>query len=88
MLAFGVLGFLMEENGFPVAPAILGIVLGPMLESNFFNSMIKADGNFLAFFERPIAGFLGLVTIAIWAAMIWFFWRAGKATPAGPSPQR
>ena len=32
MLAFGVLGFLMEENGFPVAPVILGIVLGPMLE--------------------------------------------------------
>jgi hypothetical protein len=37
---------------------------------------------------RPHAGFLGLVTIDIWAAMIWFFWRAGKATPAGPSPQR
>ena len=88
MLAFGVLGFLMEENGFPVAPAILGIVLGPMLEGNFFNSMIKADGNFLAFFERPIAAFLGLATIAIWVAMIWFFWRAGRATPAGPSPQR
>ena len=64
MLAFGVLGFLMEENGFPVAPAILGIVLGPMLEGNFFNSMIKADGNFIAFFQRPIAGLLGLVTIA------------------------
>ena len=53
MLAFGVLGFLMEENGFPVAPAILGIVLGPMLESNFFNSMIKADGNFIAFLRAP-----------------------------------
>ena len=53
MLAFGMLGFLMEENGFPVAPAILGIVLGPMLESNFFNSMIKADGNFIALLPAP-----------------------------------
>ena len=59
-----------------------------MLEGNFFNSMIKANGNFIAFFERPIAGVLGLVTIAIWAAMLWFFWRAGKATSVSPSPQR
>ena len=88
MLAFGVLGFLMEENGFPVAPAILGIVLGPMLEGNFFNSMIKADGNFVAFFQRPIAGFLGLVTIAIWVGMIWFFWRGARVpAPGGPSRQ-
>ena len=33
MLVFGVLGYLMEENGFPIAPAILGIVLGGMVES-------------------------------------------------------
>ena len=81
MLVFGVLGFVMEENGFPVAPAILGIVLGPMLEQNFFNSMIKADGDPLAFFARPIAGALGLFTIALWALMLWFALRA--KTPEG-----
>ena len=85
MLAFGVLGFLMEENGFPVAPAILGIVLGPMLEGNFFNSMIKANGNFIAFFERPIAGALGVATIAIWIAMIWFMRQGNTAGPAASS---
>ena len=72
MLVFGVLGFFMEENGFPVAPAILGIVLGPMLENNFFNSMIKADGAVWPFFERPIAGALGVATLAVWGAMIYF----------------
>ncbi len=66
MLALGVLAFLMEENGFPVAPAILGLVLGPMLEANFMTAMIKADGNLLAFFERPIAGVLGAVTLVVW----------------------
>lgn len=66
MLALGVLGFLMEENGFPIAPTILGIVLGPMLERNFITSMIKANGDLLAFFERPIAAGLGVVTIAVW----------------------
>ncbi|MEF2552506.1 tripartite tricarboxylate transporter permease [Aurantimonas sp. A2-1-M11] len=66
MLIFGILGFLMDENDIPIAPAILGLVLGPMLEQNFITSMIKADGSFLAFFERPIAAGLGLFTIAIW----------------------
>jgi TctA family transporter len=65
MLGFGIVGYLMEENGFPVAPAILGMVLGAMLEENFISSMIKADGRFLAFFERPIAGTLGAFTIAV-----------------------
>jgi putative tricarboxylic transport membrane protein len=83
MLVFGVLGFLMEENGFPVAPAILGIVLGPMLENNFFNSMIKADGSAIAFFQRPIAGVLGVVTIAIWLSMIWFAWKRSATQVAG-----
>ena len=66
MLVLGVLGFVMEENGYPVAPAILGLVLGPMLEQNFITSMIKADGDLLAFFERPIAAGLGVLTIAVW----------------------
>jgi TctA family transporter len=65
MLVFGIVGYLMEENGFPVAPAILGMVLGAMLEENFISSMIKADGNFVAFFTRPIAGGLAAVTIAV-----------------------
>lgn len=68
MLAFGVLGFLMEENDIPVAPCILGIVLGPMLEENFVTSMIKSDGSFASFFERPIAAGLGVVTILVWLA--------------------
>ncbi len=71
MLAMGLLGWLMEENGFPVAPAILGLVLGEMLEHNFMTSMIKADGSFLAFFARPIAGALGVLTIVLWAVMLW-----------------
>ncbi len=66
MLALGVVAYVMEENGFPIAPAILGLVLGNLLEDSFMTSMIKADGNLLAFFERPIAALLGIVTLAIW----------------------
>ena len=75
MLVMGIIAWLMEENGFPIAPAILGLVLGEMLEQNFMTSMIKSDGAFVAFFERPIAGTLGVVTILVWAGMIWANWR-------------
>src|SRR3989440_3008746 len=67
MIVFGLIGYIMEENGFPVAPAILGMVLGAMLEENFISSMIKADGRLLAFFERPIAGGLGILTLAVFS---------------------
>ena len=66
MLAAGLAAYLFEENGFPVAPAILGVVLGGMLEENFITSMIKSDGSLTAFFNRPIAATLAAVTILIW----------------------
>jgi TctA family transporter len=66
MLVAGVAAYVLEENGFPVAPAILGVVLGTMLEQNFVTSMIKADGNLLAFFGRPVAATLGVLTFAAW----------------------
>ena len=75
----GVLAFYMERWGFPVAPTILGVVLGTMLEEHFFSSLVKADGQFLTFFERPIAGVLGVMTLLIWLVPLW---RRGRARPA------
>src|SRR5438874_3823996 len=66
MLVAGIAAYVLEENGFPIAPAILGVVLGGMLEENFVTSMIKSDGRMLAFFERPIAATLGAMTLAVW----------------------
>ncbi|MEO8508862.1 MAG: tripartite tricarboxylate transporter permease [Betaproteobacteria bacterium] len=66
MLVAGVVAYVLEENGFPIAPAILGVVLGGMLEENFVTSMIKADGSVLAFFARPVAATLGVLTLAAW----------------------
>ncbi len=75
MLAFGLLAFVMEANKFPIAPAILGVVLGGMLEQNFVTSMIKADGHLLAFFERPVAGSLGAATLLVWLWPLVMGWR-------------
>jgi TctA family transporter len=66
MLIAGLVAYVLEENGFPSAPAILGVVLGGMLEENFISSMIKSDGNLLGFFSRPIAASLGVLTLSAW----------------------
>ncbi|BBK43158.1 C4-dicarboxylate ABC transporter permease [Allostella vacuolata] len=82
MLAFGVLAYFMESNGIPVAPAILGIVLGAMLEDTFVSSMIKADGDLLGFFSRPISATLGVVTLLVWFAPLMIRTMRRWQTPA------
>ena len=80
MVLAGVAAFFMERWGFPVAPTILGVVLGTMLEQHFFSSLVKADGSFLVFFERPIAGVLGAVTLLIWFwPLLRRAWRGARA---------
>jgi TctA family transporter len=73
ILCFGVIAFVMEENGFPIAPVILGAVLGKMLEENLVTSLIKSDGDMLVFFTRPIAMWLAAATLVIvtWPLFKW-----------------
>ena len=73
ILCFGVLAFVMEENGFPIAPVILGAVLGKMLEENLVTSLIKSDGDVLVFITRPIAMWLAAATLLIvtWPLFKW-----------------
>jgi putative tricarboxylic transport membrane protein len=66
MLIAGLIAYVLEENEFPIAPAILGVVLGSMLEENFITSMIKSDGSLATFFSRPIAATLAAITVVIW----------------------
>ena len=66
MLVAGIAAYVLEDNGFPIAPAILGVVLGGMLEENFISSVIKSDGNLAAFFTRPVAAVLSALTLAVW----------------------
>jgi TctA family transporter len=93
--AFGVIGYVMEANGYPVAALVLGIVMGNMVEHNFVTSLIKSDGSVLPFFERPAAAVLAAMTIG---ALLWPLfvplWRsilgrrkfALPRMPSGPGP--
>jgi putative tricarboxylic transport membrane protein len=66
MLTMGILGYFFEANGIPVAPVVLGLVLGPILEQNFMVSMIKTQWSLVEFFTRPVAALLGVMTILTW----------------------
>jgi TctA family transporter len=66
MLVMGVVGYFMEASGYPVAPIVLGLVLGPILEQNFMTSMIKSEWDLTLFFVRPISAVLGILTIIVW----------------------
>ena len=61
---FGLIGYFMDKNGYPVAALVLGAVMGTMVEQNFVTSLIKSDGSILPFFSRPVAAVLAAMTIA------------------------
>ncbi len=54
MVFFGILGFIMLEMEYPVAPMILGLILGNMLDTNFRRALVISEGDILQFISRPI----------------------------------
>jgi TctA family transporter len=72
--AFGVIGYVMEANGYPVAAMVLGIVMGAMVEQSFVTSLIKSEGSLLPFFNRPASAILAALTIGalMWPVFVWF----------------
>ncbi|MCM3760500.1 tripartite tricarboxylate transporter permease [Alkalihalobacillus oceani] len=66
LLFFGFLGYLMLKFKFPVAPVILGFILGPLVETNLRRGLMHTQGDFLPFLTQPIAAvFLGLTVVSI-----------------------
>lgn len=63
MLVLGVLGYLLERSGFPLAPVVLGLVLGPIVEKNFMQSVIKTNWDLTQFVTRPISAVLMALTV-------------------------
>jgi putative tricarboxylic transport membrane protein len=61
VLALGIVSFLMRLNGFPIAPVILGIVIGPLIEQEFRRSMAISVGDPTIFITRPLAAVILLV---------------------------
>jgi putative tricarboxylic transport membrane protein len=63
MLAFGLVGYALRHFGYPMAPLVLGIVLGDLLEKNLRRALVLSDGDLAPFFTRPISGVLAALII-------------------------
>jgi putative tricarboxylic transport membrane protein len=66
LLVFGLLGCYMKQHGYEPAPLVIGLVLGSFLEESLLQGLAIMDGNFFAFFTRPISAvLLGLASIVL-----------------------
>jgi len=70
LLAFGVLGYAMVKFGYPLAPFILGVILGDQIEINLVRSLMT-DSNLWLFLTRPISGLLLAASVLSIAAALW-----------------
>ena len=65
-IAAGFIGYVMVKADFPVPPLLLGLILGPLVESNLGRTLLISDGNLLVFFTRPISWiFIVLIVFTI-----------------------
>ena len=73
MVVFGIIGYYMREMEYPVAPLVLGIILGDILDKNLRRALIISDGSILPFFTRPISLVLFIITLlTILSKVSWF----------------
>jgi len=65
MIFFGLLCYILKAFGFSSIPLILGMVLGPMIENNLWQSLAISDGSLFIFFTRPISLFILSLSIIV-----------------------
>ena len=81
MLGFGVTGYVLSRSGYPIAPIVLGAILGPMAESSFRQALLISRGDPLSFVSSPISIVLVVAILAILALPL--LRRRKPHTPAG-----
>ncbi|MGH3354293.1 MAG: tripartite tricarboxylate transporter permease [Nocardioidaceae bacterium] len=87
LLVFGAVGYFMQEYDFPLAPAVLALVLEPLLETNLRRALDISGGNLMTFLERPAS--LVLLLVCIGAAAVPLVQRARRrSTPSADAVSR
>jgi putative tricarboxylic transport membrane protein len=79
IVAFGAVGYLFEKFRFPIAPMVLGTILGPLAENYFLTAMISAEGDWTTFFTRPVSLALMLLSALTLVYPTYRNWREARA---------
>jgi putative tricarboxylic transport membrane protein len=74
MILCGFLGYVLKKLDFPMAPAILTLILGPLMERSLRESLSLSQGDYSIFFTRPISLFFLIVTATILGTSAWQAW--------------
>jgi putative tricarboxylic transport membrane protein len=83
LASFGILGYLFERFRFPITPLVLGVILGPLAETNFMTTMVSYNNDWTIFFTRPISGtIMVLAIIALVFPLVRTQWRKRKLAHA------
>lgn len=69
-IAFGVLGYFMERHEFPIAPVVLAMILGPLIENSLRQAMITSNGSMMIFLTRPISAIFLAISVIVSVVMI------------------
>jgi putative tricarboxylic transport membrane protein len=77
LLGCGLLGYFLSKNDYPIAPLVLGLVLGPMVENNLRRALTISNGDFSVFVTRPISLVFLLITL-LWLVIPFMMKRRGK----------
>ncbi|PIL20573.1 tricarboxylate transporter [Puniceibacterium antarcticum] len=76
---FGVGGYLMRKADYPMAPLVLALVLGPLMEKSFRQTLIAERGDVFAFIERPLSGtFMALALLFFLLPLINYLVKGAK----------
>jgi putative tricarboxylic transport membrane protein len=76
-LIFGIVGYLMVKSGFPLAPMVLGVILGDQIEVNLIRA-VMTDPDLRLFFTRPISGTLLFLALLSFVLAIYQEYRSQK----------
>ncbi|MEK3973399.1 tripartite tricarboxylate transporter permease [Psychrobacillus sp. FSL K6-1267] len=68
LLFFGVVGYFFAKNDYPLAPLVLGLVLGPMIENNMRRALTGSNGDFIVFLQSPIS-LVFLIFAVLWVVI-------------------
>jgi putative tricarboxylic transport membrane protein len=68
MLPVGIISYFMIEMGYPIAPLVIGVILGPMADENLRRALMVTQGSFWPILTRPVS--LALVLIMVWMVLI------------------
>jgi putative tricarboxylic transport membrane protein len=83
LYVFGLLGFAMRRWDIPVAPAVIGLILGPLAETQFRRALSISQGDPSIFFTHPISAILLLIAgVVLFAPLVFKYLQSRRLIPS------